>query len=63
MRKFALSYYVGMLILCGFIVISLLSRVIYGYGEWLDVTIVASILMVAILVAVWAAWRAEPHGK
>jgi len=64
MRKFALSYYLGMLILALFISASLLHYItpIQSVRHILQVIAILA-LIGALLFAVWIAWKAENHGK
>jgi hypothetical protein len=52
-----------MFLLATFICISLLSHVVQGLSEWLDELAMGMILVFAIALALWAAWRAEPRAK
>lgn len=59
MRRFALGYYIAILLIALFIFASVLRRIVYTPAEFL----LWFLLVAAIGFAILAAWRASNNGK
>jgi hypothetical protein len=59
MRRFAFSYYVGVLILVFFLYISFLRAVLPELNEFLGGAVAGALAIIAILVAIHQAWKAK----
>ena len=59
MRRFALGYYIAILVIVLFLFGSVLMRVVYTAGEFF----LWFLLVAAIAFAVVAAWRARSNGR
>ena len=59
MRRFALGYYIAVLLIILFLFASILRRIVYTFTEFF----LWFVLVAAIAFAVLAAWRAGSNGK
>ena len=61
MRKFAFSYYVGLLVLVFFLYASFLRVVAPLFDQFIVGILAGALALVLVLLAIGAAWKANGH--
>jgi hypothetical protein len=59
MRKFALSYYAGLLILVFFLYVNFLRAVVPAFTQFVFGLVSGAGAIILILIAIWAAWKTK----